>query len=85
MDDGINNPGIGVMPLRVDILTIESGKRKSLFKVDKTSSYEARGTIILDDKDCVVLDIKFPVWFLDETLQRFRIQAVQPPQSDLLP
>ena len=58
--DGSTNTGIGVMTLRVEILTIESGKRKSLFKVDKASSYEARGTIILDDKDCVVLDIKFP-------------------------
>lgn len=58
--DGSTNTGVGVMTLRVEILTIESGKRKSLFKVDKASSYEAGGTIILDDKDCIVLDIKFP-------------------------
>ena len=31
--DGSTNTGVGVMTLRVEILTIESGKRKSLFKI----------------------------------------------------
>lgn len=57
--DSGTNTGIGVRTVRVDLLTIESGNRKPLFKANKASSYEAHGTIMLDDKDCIVLDIKF--------------------------
>ena len=58
-ESSLTSTGIEVKTLRVDTWTIESAKRKALFKFEKVSSYVVGGTITLEDKDCVVLDIKF--------------------------